>query len=82
MLKCKHIAEQASEYLESEQGFWQRWSWRMHLFICANCRRFVKNLQLTCQMAAVKKMPEASDQEVDDIMKKIASAESSSDRDA
>ena len=50
MLKCKQIAERATDYLEEQQTWSQRLAWKLHLFMCVNCRRFVKQLKLTCDM--------------------------------
>jgi cyanate permease len=71
MLKCKQIAERATDYLEEQQTWPQRRAWKLHLFMCVNCRRFVKQLNLTCDMCIDKKSPEASDKEVDAVMTKI-----------
>lgn len=72
MLKCKDIAGQASDYIESNKTLSQRFSWRLHLFMCANCRRFVKQLKLTSAMVANKELPKASDKEVKKVMDNIA----------
>lgn len=77
MLKCKQVAEQASDYLDKDQSLMQRLSWRMHLFMCKHCRRFVKNLRLTCEMAAQKELPEGSDKEVERVMECIADSNKS-----
>jgi hypothetical protein len=49
MFSCKDITEHASEYLEKELTFSKRLNMRLHLFMCLNCRRYVKQLQITVQ---------------------------------
>jgi len=79
MLKCKDIAKHGSEYLEGRingtgdgrQSWLQRLNWRLHLLICINCRRFIKHLNLTCEMTAQKKTPAASLKEVEAVMAKL-----------
>lgn len=79
MLKCKDIAEQASDYIDADKSLPQRLSWRLHLFMCANCRRFVKQLKLTSDMVATKELPEVSDKEVKQVMDTIAKSEQTND---
>ncbi len=47
MLKCRDIAEKASHYLEGDYPWHEKLSWRMHLFMCGSCRRFIHQLKLT-----------------------------------
>ncbi|MCW8885493.1 MAG: zf-HC2 domain-containing protein [Motiliproteus sp.] len=55
MLKCKHITEQASSYIDGEMGFMQRLKFRMHLALCKHCKRFVDNFKAGIEM--VKRLP-------------------------
>ncbi len=47
MLKCKDVAILASEYLDKETNAPVHWKIRMHLMMCANCRRFMRHLKIT-----------------------------------
>lgn len=49
MLKCDQVAAQASEYLDRQLSPMQRLEFRLHLFMCQNCRRFLKQLDLLNQ---------------------------------
>lgn len=50
MLSCKQVAHVASDYLDNNTPL--KWQIRLHLLMCANCRRFVKHLAITQKMAA------------------------------
>lgn len=47
MLKCKEVAEFASDFLDKNTGAKLSLKIRLHLLICANCRCFVKHLDVT-----------------------------------
>jgi hypothetical protein len=55
MLTCKQIAHRASDYLAQDLSLWQRIMFRLHLFLCGKCRRFVGQLGLLT--AAMKRRP-------------------------
>ena len=46
MLTCKDASRLVSEGLERPLGFRERWSLRLHLWLCDNCRRFERQLRL------------------------------------
>jgi predicted anti-sigma-YlaC factor YlaD len=46
MLTCKDASHLLSERLERKLSRRERWSLRLHLWICANCRRFERHLAL------------------------------------
>ncbi len=45
MLSCKEIAQQASDYIDQQYSWRQRMAFRLHLFICGNCRRYISQLR-------------------------------------
>ena len=47
MLKCRDVAHHASDYLDANGSGAFGWQMRMHLLLCANCRRFVRHLDIT-----------------------------------
>ena len=49
MLGCKDITEQANAYLDRDLPFTKRFGVRMHLFICAHCRRYMDQLHVTIE---------------------------------
>jgi len=46
MLKCRDIANQASDYLDDNQTLRQRLAVAVHLLICGHCRAFIRQLRL------------------------------------
>jgi|GWRWMinimDraft_6_1066014.scaffolds.fasta_scaffold249747_2 hypothetical protein len=47
MLSCKALAQlHASDFLDHELTPRQRFGVRVHLILCKNCRRFIKQLQI------------------------------------
>lgn len=61
MLNCRHATEKASALLDGELTRAERWSLRLHLMICHNCRRYLAQLRLTVR--AVRRLavsPEAA----------------------
>ena len=62
MLNCKQVATLASDYLDNnslDKNTSLKWQIRLHLMMCANCRRFIRHLKITRQVSAgmVKKSP-------------------------
>lgn len=49
MLTCKEASHLLSEHQERPLGLRERWQLRLHLWICANCRRFERQLALLRQ---------------------------------
>jgi len=47
LLTCHEVATFASDYLDKHVNGKLNLKIRLHLMMCANCRRFVKHLQLT-----------------------------------
>jgi hypothetical protein len=49
MLTCKDASHLISENHERHLGLRERWSLRLHLWLCANCRRFERQITLLRQ---------------------------------
>ena len=64
MPSCKDITEHSSDYLDKHQTFFQRLAFKLHLFICVNCRRYVSQLKLT--IATIGKTKGAIPEPVDE----------------
>ncbi len=52
MLKCRDVAEHGSHFLDRKIPWYKLPGWYLHLFICGNCRRFIRHLQTTITVAA------------------------------
>ena len=60
MLSCKQVATLASQYLDHDVSTPLKWRIRMHLMMCANCRRFIRHLQATQTVTKHVKMDEST----------------------
>ncbi|MHC9511670.1 anti-sigma factor family protein [Kangiella sp. M94] len=61
MLSCKHLVEQASEYIDDEMTTGKKIQVKLHLFVCVSCRRYLKQLKLTIAMLGKKNHHQASE---------------------
>lgn len=69
MLRCRSILEQADAYLTSHLNVWQRLQFRVHLALCANCRRYLRQLQLTQQVSQQTLLTDqVTNQKVNDVL--------------
>jgi predicted anti-sigma-YlaC factor YlaD len=50
LLTCQQVATLASDYLDQQADGKLTFKIRVHLMMCANCRRFVKHLKITTQV--------------------------------
>lgn len=71
MLKCRDVAQQASDYIESERPWYRKLGWYMHLFMCKHCRKFVRHLKLTVHTTRKILKLKANDEQVHSVMKSI-----------
>lgn len=70
MLSCKGLVAHSSDYIDGQLGVRQRWSMRMHLAMCVNCRRFIKQMRLS--QAVLRQLPRGQHAELDEIADKLA----------
>ena len=59
-LSCEEASRLASESLDRELTRSERWALRSHAFLCRNCRQFVRQLTMMCEL--LSNMPAASHQ--------------------
>ncbi len=45
MLSCKQTIELSSKNLDASLSWYQRLGMRLHLMVCHNCRRYIKQLR-------------------------------------
>lgn len=79
MLTCKQVSETATDYLEGPNRFWQSLSFRFHLLMCVNCRRYINQLRLTVLTVqqSFKQDPlptEPTDEDVETLVQKLKRA--------
>ena len=53
MLNCKNASDLASRSLDKKLPWPKRWALRMHIFMCHRCRRYLRQLRLIKQVAAL-----------------------------
>lgn len=47
MLRCDHVAEEASALIDGNLSRWHALRLRMHLLMCKSCDRFVRQMRIT-----------------------------------
>lgn len=52
MLGCKDITQLTSDYLDKELGLVKRMQFKLHLFMCKNCQRFVEQFGTTISLTS------------------------------
>jgi len=57
MLSCREVIELATAYAERALPFMARMRFLMHLSMCGNCRRYVKQLRLTVDAVGRVRQP-------------------------
>ncbi|MES2821232.1 MAG: zf-HC2 domain-containing protein [Pseudomonadota bacterium] len=72
MLSCKALVAQSSDYLDGQLKLRQRLSVRTHLAMCANCRRFIRQLRLS--QAVLRKLPVEQVAELETLAATLAEA--------
>ncbi len=72
MLKCKDIANLASDYVDGELDWKQRLLMKLHLFICVNCKRFVRHLLSTIGILRGMKRQTATSVETARVMSHLS----------
>lgn len=50
MLTCREITEGANQYVEGELAWWAKLQFRMHLFMCRHCRRYMDQMESTIRL--------------------------------
>ncbi len=55
MLTCREITELVTAYAEGSLSFMDRLRFQMHIGMCRNCRRYVRQVKATA--AALGKLP-------------------------
>ncbi len=47
MFSCREVHERASQFIDGESNMLTKTGVLMHILMCGNCRRFIKQLRLT-----------------------------------
>lgn len=71
MLSCKQLVENSSDYLDARLSLGERLALRLHLAMCVNCRRFLRQLKVS--QALIRQLPQAPIPELEALVEKLAS---------
>jgi predicted anti-sigma-YlaC factor YlaD len=71
LLTCQEVANLASDYLDKQTDGKLSLKIRVHLMMCANCRRFVKHLHLTSTAVPHLIRKDVAPTDAEAILKKI-----------
>lgn len=71
MLSCKQVATLASDYLDENTGKSLQWKIRMHLLLCANCRRFVRHLKITQKVASGMTQQQTNNVNAEQVLERV-----------
>ncbi len=58
MLTCKEITELVTDYAEGDLSFMDRVRFQMHIGMCRNCRRYVRQVKATAGALGLLPPPE------------------------
>jgi anti-sigma factor RsiW len=58
MLTCKEITDLVTEYAEGSLSFLDRLRFQMHIGMCRNCRRYVRQVKATAGALGLLPPPE------------------------
>jgi len=75
MLNCQQLVENSSDYLDAQLSLRGRLSVRLHLAMCVNCRRFIRQMKIS--QALLRQLPEEPIAGLEDLVAKLASQEQS-----
>lgn len=71
MINCKEVNEQASDYMDGDLPLLKRLSIAMHIFICRDCRNYLKQLRSTAAAIATVKPKEKTAIDTQDIVNNL-----------
>lgn len=75
MLKCRDVAARASDYLDKQLDAKISFQMRLHLLMCAHCRRFVRQLKLTRNLTQQLVIEPEATTDPEAILRKIKARE-------
>ncbi len=73
MFSCHDMHKMASDYLDKRLSFMQRMKFRLHIFICHSCRRFVDQMRATIRtlhnLSSTEASPQVIEAQVERLLK-------------
>ncbi len=74
MLSCKDVTARAGDWTDGQLGVRARLAIRLHLLLCAFCRRFLRQYRLAAETAAQQACSQQHPEEVEAVLKMIENA--------
>jgi len=74
MLKCRELVVEADALLDGDLGWRRRLALRLHLFLCVDCRRYVRQLKLMLAALACSRQ-ETNETQIRELMARIRSGD-------
>ncbi len=73
MLTCRDVCDNATRHIEGPTGFADRFALRLHLLLCRECRRFMRQFRMMIGAAEqLNELPGPTDEEIDALVNKLA----------
>lgn len=67
MLRCREIAEQASDHIDGRESAGTRLQVAMHLLLCGRCRGFMRQMRLTVAALRSRREEPLGDSRAEDL---------------
>jgi anti-sigma factor RsiW len=77
MLTCKEITDLVTEYAEGNLSFMDRIRFQMHIGMCRNCRRYVRQVKATAGALGLMPPPEMPQELEAELLRRFESWKSS-----
>ena len=71
MLTCKEITELVTDYAEGNLSFLDRVRFVMHIGMCRNCRRYVRQMKATTRALGLVPPPEIPPELEEELMRRF-----------
>jgi predicted anti-sigma-YlaC factor YlaD len=71
MLTCKEITELVTDYAEGDLSFLDRVRFVMHIGMCRNCRRYVRQMKATTRALGLVPPPEIPPELEEELMRRF-----------
>lgn len=71
MLTCREIAELVTEYTEGRLSLWDRLRFQLHLGLCRNCRRYVRQVRATTSALGELPPPEVPRELEEELLRRF-----------
>lgn len=77
MLTCKEITDLVTEYAEGNLSFMDRIRFQLHIGMCRNCRRYVRQVKATADALGLLPPPEMPPELEVELLRRFESWKSS-----